>query len=99
MLLWLWHSAFDGIGDTLQAAISPKPRSARKISSYRGANAVSTMASGARRPANLSMKDFLPEGDLLARRSREGCQQHRQRSIERVLSHAGLPDIHNVGSC
>src|SRR5918996_6193182 len=67
MLLWLWHSASDDIGDAPKAAIPPKPFPARKLGSYRRANAISAMTSRARRSGNLPMEDLFAERDLFAR--------------------------------
>ena len=67
MLLWLRHAVSDDIGDALEAAIAPQPRSTSQISAHWGADAVSSVTSGAGRTGNLAMEDLLTEGNLFAR--------------------------------
>src|SRR6476620_10317078 len=70
MLFWLWHSAFDSIGDALETAIAPKPCAEREIGANRRADAVGTVTPGTGCPGNLAMKDVLAERDLIVRCSR-----------------------------
>ena len=56
MLLWLRHAVSDDIGDALEATIAPQPRSTGQISAHWGADAVSSVTSGAGRTGNLAMR-------------------------------------------